>query len=192
MIKLKYGNTNTFYIPCHGGGLLVDTDYAGTLPAFYKVIKEAGIKVADMKYVIATHYHPDHIGLISELMSQGVKLLLIDTQKEFVHFSDKIFKRENLPYAPINEFAATVFSSKESRAFLSSIGIRGEVICTQSHSRDSVSLILDNGNCFVGDLEPPEYAEAYEDNEMLKNDWKHILSFTPKTVFFSHCPEKKL
>ena len=27
-----------------------------------------------------TYYHPDHIGLVSELMKQGVKLLVIDTQ----------------------------------------------------------------------------------------------------------------
>ena len=30
MIKLRYGNTNTFFIPGSEGGLLVDTDWAGT------------------------------------------------------------------------------------------------------------------------------------------------------------------
>ena len=38
-VKLKYGNTNTYYIPGRGGGLLVDTDYAGTLGAFYRALK---------------------------------------------------------------------------------------------------------------------------------------------------------
>ena len=42
MIKVKYGNTNTFYCPSPNGGLLVDTDYAGTMVAFYKAIKKAG------------------------------------------------------------------------------------------------------------------------------------------------------
>ncbi len=32
--KLKYGNTNTFFIHGISGNLLIDTDYAGTLPAF--------------------------------------------------------------------------------------------------------------------------------------------------------------
>ena len=32
-IKLKYGNTNTFFIRGMRGNLLVDTDYAGTLVA---------------------------------------------------------------------------------------------------------------------------------------------------------------
>ena len=41
MIRLKYGNTNTFLIPCSVGCLLLDTDYFGTLPAFYRAIKQA-------------------------------------------------------------------------------------------------------------------------------------------------------
>lgn len=30
--KLKYGNTNTFFVRGTDGNLLIDTDYAGTLP----------------------------------------------------------------------------------------------------------------------------------------------------------------
>lgn len=39
----------------------------------------------------------------------------------------------------------------DSRAFLAGIGIDGEIISTPSHSPDSVSLVLDDGDCFVGD-----------------------------------------
>ena len=39
MIRLKYGNTNTFYVPGKSGGLLIDTDYAGTLQAFFRALK---------------------------------------------------------------------------------------------------------------------------------------------------------
>ena len=192
MVKLKYGNTNTFFIRGTQSGLLVDTDYAGTLPAFYKAMKNAGIRMSDIKYVLATHYHPDHMGLVGQLAEQGIKLLLVDVQKEAVHFSDIIFEKDKLPYSVINEADAFVISCEESRAFLSSIGISGEIIYTPSHSKDSISLILDDGSCFAGDLEPSEYLEAYENNTALKNDWDLILSFQPKTVFFAHRPEKKL
>ena len=168
MIRLKYGNTNTFFVPGTHRGLLVDTDYAGTLPAFYRACKQNGIGVKDIEYVLATHYHPDHMGLVGELMSQNVKLLLIDVQKDSVHFSDHIFERDRTPYAPVNEARATVISCAESRDFLSGLGIRGEIIRTPSHSRDSVSLILDNGDAIVGDLEPFEYIDAYEDNAQLR------------------------
>lgn len=189
MIRLRYGNTNTFYTPGKNGGLLIDTDYAGTLSAFYKALKISGITVKDIYCVLATHYHPDHMGLIGELMNQGVKLLLIDVQKNSVHFSDRIFDRDKLPYIPIDETAADVISCEESRDFLKWQGISGEIVHTPSHSDDSISLILDKGDCFVGDLEPFEYLGAYEDNQTLESDWERIFSFHPKRIFYAHAPE---
>lgn len=189
--KLKYGGTNTFLIRGSRKNLLVDTDYAGTLSAFYKEIKKINITVGEIAYVLATHYHPDHIGLISELMKQGVKLLLINTQTELVHFSDGIFKRESyLEYLPIDETKAIVISCNESRNFLLGMGIGGEIISTPSHSTDSVSLILDNGVCLVGDLEPFDFIEAYEDNNSLKKDWELVMSYQPEKILFAHANEK--
>ena len=190
MIKLKYGNTNTFFIQGDLGGLLVDTDHAGTMPAFYKALKHNGIRVKEIEYVLATHYHPDHMGLINELMEQGVKLLLIDAQKPFVHGADNIFARDKLPYTPIDETRATLISCKASRAFLAQLGISGEIVHTPSHSGDSVVLVLDDGDCLAGDLEPFEYIEAYGENSKLKDDWDRILSFRPKRILSSHRPEK--
>lgn len=150
VIKLKYGNTNTFLVRGERGYLLVDTDYAGTLPAFYGEIKQHNIKVSDILYILATHYHPDHIGLVSELMKQGVKLLVIDTQCSNIHYSDVIFSRDKrFDYEPIDEEDAIVISCKESRGFLKDMGISGEILSTMSHSEDSISLILDNGVCII-------------------------------------------
>ena len=193
VIRLRYGNTNTFLVRGDNTSLLIDTDYAGTMPSFYKAIKDAGVTVNNIGYVLATHYHPDHIGLVSRLMEQGVKLILAETQSSFVHYSDEIFAKEpRLEYKPIDASSAVVISPAESRGFLKGLGIGGEIICTPSHSDDSVSLILDDGTCFVGDLEPFEYLEAYEDNEKLKADWDRLLSYHPKVICYAHTNEKRL
>ena len=184
MIRLRYGNTNTFLIPCTCGYLLVDTDYAGSLPAFYRAIKQNGIRVSDIHYVTQTRQREIILFLIPELMKQGVKLLLIDTQKDFVHFSDYIFARDRLPFEPIEETKATVISCAESREFLAGIGIDGEIISTPSHSPDSISLVLDSGDCFVGDLQPREYRDV--ENDAVKADWTRVMSFQPQRVFYSH------
>ena len=191
LTKIRYGNTNTVLIKGDKGSILIDTDYAGTMPSFYKTIKSLGIKVSDITYVLATHYHPDHIGLISELMSQGVKHIIMESQTDFVHYSDGIFEKEShLGYKPIDESKARVIPFENSRDFLNGLGIEGEIIPTPSHSKDSISVLLDDGTFVVGDLEPLEYLEAYEDNEKLRVDWDTLLRSDPKRIIYAHANEK--
>ena len=188
-----YGNTNTFYIPGSKGGLLIDTDWSGTLPQFFKAIKAAGLGISDISYVLATHYHPDHVGIIGELQRLGVVLLVVDVQRGFLHFPDEIFSRDRrLHYVPIDETAAKVLPCEESRAFLHSLGIGGEIVHTPSHSEDSISVLLDGGDCIVGDLEPYSYLNGYEDNPRLKKDWGQILSRHPRRIFYAHANAQEM
>lgn len=64
--------------------------------------------------------------------------------------------------------------------------IDGEIISSPSRSEDSISLILDNGISFVGDLEPIEYLDAYEENVKLKRDWEVIMRFNPQIIYYVH------
>ena len=187
LIKLRYGNTNTFFLRGTKGGLLVDTDYAGTLPAFFRAIKQAGIGIQDITYMMATHYHPDHIGLVSELQALGVRLVVLSPQLPCLHFADDIFARDRrLQYRPIDEDQARIITCEESRSFLAGLGIAGEILSTPSHSSDSVCVMLDGGECIVGDLEPQQYLAAYDENPELKEDWERILRFPPKEIHYGH------
>lgn len=191
--RIKYGNTNTYLLKGNKASILVDTDYAGTLHAFYRAIKECNIKVSDITYLLATHYHPDHIGLVSTLMEQGVELLLMETQTDSVHFADDIFSRERkLGYQPIDVSKAKIIRFDESRHFLAGLGIGGEIISTPSHSKDSISIVLDEGTCIVGDLEPIDYLAAYANNEALKKDWDKIFRYKARTILYGHANEKLL
>ena len=190
--KLKYGNTNTYFIRGTKGSILLDTDYAGTLQMFYKEIKKNGIALKDITYILATHYHPDHMGLVGELVSMGVKFLVIDTQVPNLHFSDDIFSRDKTfrmsPSVP--EDKAEVIACKDSRAFLAALGIDGEIVSTPSHSGDSITFVLGSGDCFVGDLEPMEFMDGYEVNKALQSDWEKVMSFSPRVIHYGHAPER--
>ena len=188
---LKYGNTNTFYVSNGHSGILVDTDWAWTLSAFFKAIKSRNISIDEIEFLIITHYHPDHMGLASELVELGIKLVVVDIQRDFIHYSDNIFQREkHRIFKPIKDDEAIIISCMESRDFLADIGINGEIIYTPGHSDDSISIILDEGIAIVGDLDPVDSVFAYNDNTILKNSWNKILSHNLKVVFYGHANER--
>ena len=193
IIRLRYGNTFTYLIQGTKGSILVDTDFAGTLPSFYKAIKAEGVKVSDITYVMATHYHPDHMGLISELQDQGVKLVLLENQPDHVHFSDPIFERiPNLHYTPIDASRALVINFSDASSFLENLGISGDILPTKSHSEDGIAIVLNDGTAVVGDLEPISYMEGYSDNAALADDWNRILEQNPKRICYAHAGEKSI
>ena len=130
------------------------------------------------------------MGIIGDLVKLGIKLLLIDVQVNSIHFSDGIFERDKLPFVPLNEMQATVISCEDSRNFLAQLGIAGTIIHAPSHSADSVCVVMDNGDCIVGDLDPFDYIGAYEDNTQLRKDWDSIFQFHPKRILYAHMPER--
>ncbi len=185
MIKLlKYGNTNCYYVEGKNGSILVDTDWAGTLQACYKKIKELDITKID--YLVITHYHPDHMGIAQEIIdNMNAKLLVIDIQKDYLHCSDKIFENDKKSkFTPINT-EPLIISCAESRKFLSDLGIDGEIIYTPGHSDDSISLILDDGIAIVGDLYDLNSASAFNDDR-INNSWKSILSHNISKICYGH------
>ena len=189
MKELLYGKTRTYLV---GGVLLVDTDWAGTLPSLFRKLKELKIPTESIRYLMITHYHPDHMGIASELMDLGVKLVIFDVQFPHVHFSDSIYAKEkNLAYKPIDESIAVVLTCAESREFLAKLGVSGEVIHIPGHSEDSVSLILDDGTAIVGDL-PPYSALAAIDDEKVQNSYKNILSRGVSRLHYGHMVSERI
>ena len=184
--ELKYSNTNTYLIQGSKGYLLFDTGWAGTFPAFCKSLGEAGVKLSDIGMILISHYHPDHMGIAGEIMTKGPVLLVCDIQKGFLHSSDHIFEKENRKdYVPIDDGRVRIISISESRKVLGEIGIDGEIIATPGHSDDSISLLLDSGELFVGDLNPLYELELHRGTE-IGISWDRLLVRRPKTVYYGH------
>ena len=185
MIKLlKYGNTNCYYIEGKNGSVLLDTDWAGTLQLFYSKIKE--LNITNIDYLLITHYHPDHMGIAQDIVeNMNAKLLVVDVQQDYIHSSDKIFENDkNIRFKPIIT-KPIIISCEQSRKFLNELGIDGEIIYTPGHSDDSISLILDKGIAFVGDLYDLNSAAAFND-EKITDSWERILSHNISKICYGH------
>ncbi|MBR5657848.1 MAG: MBL fold metallo-hydrolase [Lachnospiraceae bacterium] len=183
---LKYGTTNTYLIEGRDGFLLVDTGWAGKLPEFFRALDELHIVAQEISYVLLTHFHPDHMGIAQDIAEIGAQVLIMDVQKEFVHCSDAIFAKERgSSFKPIDESRARALRCAESRAFLRDFGIEGEILHTPGHSDDSVSLWLDQGDLFVGDLNPLYELELHRDTQ-IGTTWEMLLAKKPKKVYYGH------
>lgn len=186
MIELHYSSTNTYLIEGSRGRLLIDTGWAGTFPAFCHAMGEYHIPVQGIDYLLITHFHPDHMGIAQEIADLGVKIAVIDVQRNFIHASDEIFAKEkNSAFVPIRDESARIVQISDSRTFLNELGIDGEILHTPGHSDDSVSLILDDGTVFVGDLNPL-YEIDLHTGTRIEESWKQILSYHPKKICYGH------
>lgn len=187
--ELKYWNTRCY---CINDKVLIDTDWAGTLPAFFKCTKENKIELKEIECLVITHFHPDHMGIAQEIADLGIQLIVFEEQKDFVHCSDNIFaKDKSIQFKPIDDKKVCYLPCNESRSFFSRMGIDGEVIHTVGHSDDSVSITLDNGIAIVGDLYPLHTVSAYNDKR-LEESWASILSHNIKTIYYGHFKEEHL
>lgn len=190
--EIKYGNTNCYVICGSRGNLLFDTDWAGAYYKFCRALKNAGIAMNSISYLLISHYHPDHMGIAHDISSAGVGLLVMDVQAEYLHASDPVFAKEGSGrFHPITDSDALTVSCGQSRELLSGIGISGEIIHTPGHSEDSVSLVLDEGAAFVGDLCPLFAVPAYRD-KTLEKSWNELLSHGINRVFYGHSNSQQI
>ena len=189
---LKYSNTNTYLIEGSGGTILFDTGWAGTFNAFCKTLGDAGKRLQDISYILISHFHPDHMGIAQEIADHGPVIVAVDIQKDYLHSADDIFKRsKETEYKPIKDENVRIITVKESRSFLNSIGLAGELICTPGHSDDSISLWLDEGYLFVGDLNPLYELELHKGTEIGRT-WERLLRLNPKKVYYGHARTAEL
>jgi len=74
-----------------------------------------------------------------------------------------------------------------SRGLLAQIGFDGQIVHTPGHSDDSVSLLLDDGSAFTGDLTLPDLSsEAHA--AIVSDSWRPLHALGATTVYPGHGP----
>ncbi len=117
-------------------------------------LTNVGYTIKDVTHVLATHYHMDHGAIAQELKDKGARLIVMENQR--THLNDQArFIRPPMIYNKIKDEDNILLRLSDSRAFLRWLGIDGEVIATPGHGEDHVTLVLDEGIAFTGDLPPP-------------------------------------
>ena len=188
IVNVGYDSTNYYVI---GGGkdrLLVDVGWPGTMGKLLAMLKRKGIAVGEIRYLLATHYHPDHAGLVQDVKSTGARLIVMEGQRQFIPALKQWMKPE-MNYIDIDLRDNTEVTIADSRAFLAKLGIPGEIIATPGHSDDSVTLILDSGDAFTGDLQGVSRADE-KDVAAVTRSWEKIRTLGTKMIHPGHGPSR--
>jgi glyoxylase-like metal-dependent hydrolase (beta-lactamase superfamily II) len=181
--NVGYKSANYYLIDAGQYCLAVDVGWPGTINDYGRQLRPTGKRVQDINYLIITHFHVDHAGLVQELKDRGVKFVIFDVQiKQIAQMETMIQKK--MSYKPIKLEDNIIIPIPKSREFLHSIGISGEVVHTPGHTEDSISVFLDSGDVFIGDLRPEN--QIMENDITLKNSWLKLKKLGLKRVNPGH------
>lgn len=186
IVNIGYDSTNYYVLADTKPRLLIDVGMPGTLPKLQHQSRRADIALNEIDYLLCTHYHPDHAGIAQEVKKLGLKLILCEQQITSVPIL-RSFMKSLSHYVEIDLADTIILSVDKSRDFLAKTGIQGEIIHTPGHSDDSMTLVLDDGAAFIGDLPHPLMDESNPSNVIHKS-WEKIRALKTTTVYPGHGP----
>ena len=190
------------------GTIMVNGGAPKKAKEFTKAIEKIGINTHDIKLIILTHGHWDHIGSVKEIKElTGAKIALHHLEKEWLekslkpmppgvttwgHILSKIVTMF-LPFISIPGTSVDIVIGNEG-LLLEGYGIPGKVIYTPGHSSGSVSILLKTGEAFVGDMAMNKFPLRFspglpifaEDPVKLNESWKSLLDQGAKMIYPAH------
>ncbi len=198
----------TAYVLRSDGVIAIDAGPQGKGEQFVRGLTHSGIRPSDVQLIVLTHGHWDHVGSARDVkMLTGGKLALHEADRACLEQSlirlppgttrwGKVFiaiERLFLPIITIPAAGVDVILGDEP-LHLREYGVPGRILHTPGHSPGSVSILLDSGEAFVGDLAMngfplrwrPGLPIAAEDPAAIIDSWHRLLDEGARTIYPAH------
>ena len=189
---------------------MIDAGGKNKTSALKKTLKEIGVEPNTIRLIVITHGHPDHLASAKDFKGlTGAKIAMHQLDKQCLETGEwkethsfkaakgstwgRLYSR--LPSMndeiPTCEVEVTVGDDGLS---LRDYGISGRIVCTPGHTKGSVSVVLDSGEAFVGDLAMNKFPLRLgaglpilaEDIAAVRESPGHLLELNVTTVYPGH------
>lgn len=211
---LALGPTNCYLLAADEGYLLIDTSYEREYEHFLAELDEVGVEVDEVEYLLLTHHHDDHVGFVNELLD-GVTVIahelsptLLETGENArsgggllnrrIYYLAKlrswIDAEWDLTFPPVTLREMDLLVKGDDDRLLRELGIDGRILHTPGHTRDSISVLLDDGRVFCGDAAMNRFHWAgaryhtiyVSDVDRYHESWRKLIDSGAETVYPSH------
>jgi glyoxylase-like metal-dependent hydrolase (beta-lactamase superfamily II) len=196
------------YVLRADGVIAVDAGAPNKGKRFARALKRAAIPPEHVRLIVLTHGHWDHVGSAGQLKQMtGAKLALHEREIGWLEEGltplppgitswGRVFIRVHRLFMPLINIQPTKVdvALRDEGLSLSDYGMPGRVLYTPGHSVGSVSILLDSGDAFVGDLAmnrfplrlSPGLPIFAEDRGAVISSWKMLLEQGATTVYPAH------
>ena len=206
IIPIVLGITRCYLI--RGDNLiLIDGGMPNKGDVFRKALSKLSIDPREIKLIVITHGHWDHIGSVRDIRElTGARTAIHELDRGCL---EKGKERRAPGVTRCGRFMTGMIGSFSGRIRipitdaditlgdefqLAQFGIDGSIIHTPGHTLGSVSVLLETGEAFVGDLAMnmfpltvrPGLPIFAEDLQKVKESWKMLLNRGAKTVYPAH------
>lgn len=188
--SIRYRGTNCFFIQGGpGAGLLaIDAGWPCTLDEYRRLMKSGGLRFADIRLAVVTHFHLDHAGLLGEFIRSGIRCLAFENQADAYPEMERLILRNPLyrGYRRIAPEGLIPAGPGRFREEMEKLGLSVAAIAVSSHSGDSVAYVVSRREAVVGDLVPPD--QLMPDDAAASADWERIRAAGAVRIYPSHAP----
>ncbi len=206
--RLSLRRKNNCYLIKEDGIIMVDACTPNQGKKFLKWLKDLSINPGGISLLLLTHGHLDHIGSASEFKElTDCKVAINHREKDWVEKAlkslppgtnlwGKVYAAIGNALLPFINFPGTPvdLALEDEDYSLEPYGIHGRVIHTPGHTSGSMSLLLDTGDAFVGDLAVnglpmrigPGMPQVGESADIIKESWRLLLSNGAKQIYPTH------